>query len=144
MTVMEQGDEIVLLFECQHAVDQIGIIPLVQDHNIGFSQFLLEKMLELSVRRLVKANVQLGIGSPEAIDGLNRALALMLHQVRQRPTSQLLVAPDPVTHPSQLASQAAQEVGVAVVPVGDQGMGKERDVEFLFHAAATAAGAKVR
>src|SRR5579859_6529093 len=134
MAVMKQGDEAKFLLQGQHLVHHLWIIPLMQQDNVGFSEFVFKELLKIRVTGFVETDVQLGIGAPKSVNGFNGALAFLLHQVGERPRAQLFIAAHSVSHAHKLAHQPTQKMGVAVVPVRDHGMGKERDIELLLHA----------
>src|ERR1044071_4443713 len=144
MAVMKQGDETKLLLQGQHPVHHLRIIPLMQQDNVGFSELVFKEFLEIRVTGFVEADVQLGIGAAECVDGFNGALAFLLHQVGERPRTQLFIAAHSVSHAHKLAHQPAQKMGIAVVPVRDHGMSKERDIELLLHALSVWAGTRLR
>src|SRR5260221_14646767 len=143
MAVMKQRDEAVLLLERKNAVHYVGIVPLVQQHQLCVSQFLVKKLREFAVPRLVKAYVQFWIDAAEGVNRFNGALAFILYQVGERPRPPLLIAVHFMPHADPLAPEPAQEMGVAVVPVRDQGVGKKRDFELLLHALMARAGTTV-
>ena len=85
MAVMKQGDEAEFLLQGQHLVHHLRIIPLMQQNNVGFSEFVFKEFLKIIVTGFIEADVQLGIGAAESINGFNGALAFLLHQVGERP-----------------------------------------------------------
>src|SRR5262249_55653712 len=108
----------------------------MEQHQVNVFEFLLEKLPKTFMRRLIKPDVQLRIRGAEAVDGGNGAGPFMLHQIGQRPATQFLIAADAVSHARELAHQAAQKMRITVVPVRDQRMREQRNVESLFHATA--------
>jgi hypothetical protein len=80
----------------------------------------------------VLARAQRGEGARE---GQERPLALLGHEVAPAPAVQGLQRQGLVAAGLEVAQDAAQEVGVAVVPVGDERVGVEQEAH---HAAAAA------
>ena len=75
------------------------------------------------------------------IDGLDGALAFATHEVGQRPGAEFFVRPNFMAHASQGARQPPQKMGVAMVPIRNQRVAKQRNVELGVHAVSAAAGA---
>src|SRR6185312_13177369 len=140
MAIMEQRDEAELLFQREHLVYDLRIIPLVQQNEISLFQFLFQKPGKLRVTRFIETDVEFGISAAEGIDGLNCPLAFLLHQVCERPCTQLFITTHVVAHPYQFPHQPAQKVGIAMVPVRDNGVGKQSDIKLLAHALSACAG----
>src|SRR5262249_49747647 len=69
----------------------------------------------------------------EIVDLRHGTFAFAAHEVAQRPRTQLLIAAQAVAHAGEGARQTAQEVGVAVVPVGNPGMGEIAQCELAGH-----------
>src|SRR5262249_36133380 len=88
------------------------------------------------MRGLVKPDVKLRIRGAETVYCGNGAGAFMPHQIGQGPAPQFLIAADTMSHARQLTHQAAQKMRVAVVPVRDQRMREQRNVEPRSHATA--------
>src|ERR1041385_3594882 len=141
MAVMEQSNEAELFLQSEHLIDHLRIIPFVQQHQMSFFQFLVKKLGELVAAGPVKADIEFRISAAERINGLNGALAFLLHQVRKRPGIQFLITAHRVPHADQFTHQSAQKMSVAVVPVRDNGMSEKRDIELLTHALSASAGA---
>src|SRR5580765_4696424 len=79
MAVMKQRDKAILLFQSQHAVHYLRVVPLMQQNDIYLSELLFKKLLEFTVAGFVKADVQLRIRAAKGINGFNGAFAFRLH-----------------------------------------------------------------
>src|SRR6185312_11578260 len=143
VAIMEQCDEAELFLQREHLVHHLRIVPLMQQDEVCFFQFLFEKMGKLGVTGLVETNIELRVSAAERINGLNGALALLLHQVGKRPRTQLFITSHGVAHADQFTHQPAQKMGIAMVPVRNNGMGKKGDIELLTHALRAWTGARL-
>src|SRR6185437_2431354 len=112
----------------------------MKKHYVSFLEFRFEEPVEVSIRGLIETDVQFRISSPEAINRVDGALAFLLHQIGERPASQLFIAANAVPHPDQFAHEPTQEMGVAVVPVRKQSMREHRDIARLTPPLTTSAG----
>ena len=94
--------------------DEVGLVPLVDQDEVGPVQRPVE----------VREGAGVGLGLGQVGVGLapapERRLALVADQVLAAPAGGGLEDPDLVAAGAQLAHDAAQEVGVAVVPAGGQ------------------------
>src|SRR5207237_8965796 len=75
----------------QNCVHHFGVVPLVEQHNIGTAQFLPRKLPEVDPG-VEKPYVEAGKRFPEKIDGRACCVRPFLHQIAQRPRINFLVA----------------------------------------------------
>ena len=118
MGVVEQETEAAGAAQPQQRLEQGGVLggrPLVEDDHVHPVQLGAQGPLEL-VRRLpgVESHVDEGEAAAE-LD--QRAQAGAGDEVGHRPAGGLLVADRPVAQACQGAHEAAEDVGVALVPV---------------------------
>ena len=99
--------------------DQRRLVPFVDDDEVGIGQGQVELQ-----RVLVGARAKLRIGFAVRRE---TGLAVIVQEVLEAPRMARLVRLDLVPLGDQLAQHAAQEMGVAVVPAGAQGMGEIDD-----------------
>src|SRR6185437_154330 len=107
--------------------NQLGRIPLVQDDDTG----TLQHAIEIEVRRVIEGAAQ---SRKSGVEGVDRRIALLLAQVPQAPARQRLEYADLVSTRHQLACHSAQEVRIAVIPVGDQRVAEENESKAVRHA----------
>jgi hypothetical protein len=105
------------------AAHQLGRVPLMNEHQVGVA----EGDVEIQVGRVVGAGEEVGV---EIVEAAQRREAVLLNEVSQAPVVQSLVDQHLVPAVAKRAGHAAQEVGVAVIPVGEEGVVEEDD----FHA----------
>src|ERR1051326_3359151 len=139
MRVVEEGAKTQLLLEREDLVRDFRLAPFVDDDNVGAAKVLLREFREGGVI-VVEVNIEPRIYTPELVDRADGALALILHEVGQRPGAQLLVTFHLVADLAKRAGEAAQKMRVAVVPVGNPRMSEIMNVQLLTHATATPAG----
>ena len=99
---------------------QRRLVPLVHDDEVGPR----EAGVEVERRRVVGGGAQAREGGGEGRLGVEPCLGL---QVAPAPAVQRLEHLDGMAAGLQLADDAAQEMGVAVVPAGNQGVDEEDD-----------------
>src|SRR5690349_23551843 len=107
----------------------------MDENDVGALQFRLSECPKTPAR-LVEADIQLGKGALEPLDCSMCPAILLLLQVRKRPSTLLFIAPHLVPEANQLACQAAQEVRVAVIPVGIPGVREDAEAQAAAHATA--------
>ena len=129
--VEEQGEVVAAPPEPADLGDQGGVVPLVDDDEVGAVHHRLEVRAGGEAGR-----AQLGIG---VAPGLEPLLAMVLAEILEAPGAFRFVGLDVVAERDQLAQHAAQEVGVAVVPAGGEAVGEVDDP----HAAALGAADSV-
>jgi hypothetical protein len=130
MGVVEEEGELAALGPC--AADrghEGGLVPFVDEDEVGAVQGLVEVGL-ISVEGAGQAR----IGRLPAAKAL---LPLVADEVDKAPTGRGLVSVDLVAQGRQLTGNAAQEVGVAVIPAGGKRVAEKVDP----HAAGLLAGA---
>src|SRR5581483_7073695 len=121
MRVVKQDSEAELALELEDSVDDFRLVPFVDDDHVGAAQVFQRKLSEGGVV-VIELDIQLGVNAAKLIHGINGAIALDAHQVGERPGAELLVAAHCVALAHESARQAAQKMGVAVVPVGNPGV----------------------
>src|SRR6266481_822541 len=132
MSVMQQRFKAVFRLERQNAVHHQGLVPFVDEDNICVLQLLFQKLLKVFLR-IVKTNIEFGIGMAERINGLDGPFAFLADKIGQRPGAQLFITPGLMAHADKLAHESAQKMRVSVVPVGNKRMTKKCDAELLLH-----------
>ena len=142
VAIMKQSDEAIFLLQGQNAIDHKGIIPFVQKNDVGFSQLFAQEFLKI-FGSLIEAYVQLRVAAAEMVNGLNGAFPFMSHEIGKRPGTKLFIAAHLVPLAHQFAHKAAQKVDIPVVPIRDQGMAEQSDIQFLFHAGSAFTGIRV-
>src|SRR6185369_15708884 len=122
MGVVKQQLVLAALFAVSpDAPDQIVVVPLVHNDGLGTAQ----RAVEIQLRGLIGNTLQARISRMKSLDGCS---AGVLEQVHQAPAICRLIDRNFVAPRLQLPGVAAQEMGVAVVPVGNEGMIKQRDL----------------
>ena len=101
--------------------DEGRLVPLVHQHDVC----TVGRRLDVELLRVVEDGPQLGKGAAELVHG---AEAVLLEKVAAAPAVARLEDAHGVAAPHELARDAAQEMRVAVVPVGDDRVVEERDV----------------
>ena len=129
--VEQQGEAAAAHPRAAERGDQCGIVPLVDDDEIGVRE---QRGGIIALREGLRA--QLGIGRRI---GVQSCLAMIGQQIGKAPRARRLQRQDIMTPRHELAQDAAQEVGVAVIPAGAQRMGEIADL----HAAAARIGSSV-
>ncbi|GAC1648307.1 MAG: hypothetical protein NVS9B15_06990 [Acidobacteriaceae bacterium] len=104
-------------FKRKNLVDEGRVIPFVDDGDIAVSQVLIEEGGQSFVA-VIELDLQVGVGGPELVDGGDGTVTLRLDEIAERPRSEFFEAVDFVTAIHKCLDQAAEEVGVAVVPIG--------------------------
>jgi hypothetical protein len=99
---------------------ELGRVPLVHEHEIG----TVERGVEIDVGGVVQLAPECRVGGPVRLDGVGAALR---DEVRDAPRVARLEHGDREPAREQLGDDAAEEVRVAVVPVGAQGVHEEHD-----------------
>jgi len=102
-------------------LDQLGLVPLVDEDEVG----VVEGGIEVEAPRVVGGALEVGEGAGEVVE---RRLALLAEEVFAAPAIGRLVDRHLVPALLQLGDDPAEEVGVAVVPVGDQRVGEVGDL----------------
>ena len=105
------------------AAHQLGRVPLVDQHQVG----AVQGAVEVERRQVVEMAREVRIDAAEA--GERRLAPLLREQVGAAPAVARLLDLDAVPALPQGPAIAAQEVGVAVVPVRLQRVAEEDDVE---------------
>ena len=113
------------------ALDQGRLVPFMHQHDIG----AVERPIQIEPCGVVDGDRQIGIGLAPRFE---RRLALLGNQIAGAPPIRRLERPDRDAAALTFAEHAAQEMRVAVVPVGSQRMAKQH--EFRHHATSRCAG----
>ena len=108
---------------CTDRRDERVVVPLVHEHEVAPSG---ERGIQVEVATVV-AGADAGELRVGLLEGANRPSPCSFDEVHDAPRVARLVDTDRVTAGNQVRRDAAQEVGVAVVPVGDQGMAEDYD-----------------
>src|SRR5581483_9928966 len=132
VSVMKEHSEAQLRFQRKDGRGEFGSIPLVDEHHIGPGQ-LGGKKLAHAIVQPVKANIELRKGLAETGQSFGRTVALQ-RKISDGPAVALFVAAHFVSKIEKLLRQPAQEVGVAMVPVGEPRMGKDPETQTPVHA----------
>jgi hypothetical protein len=100
--------------------DEVRLVPLVGQDRVGAVQRGVE----------VERGVENGRGQVRVRSqgGGEARLAVIAQEVLDAPGAVRLVGRDPVAGRGQLPQHAAQEMGVAVVPAGAEGVGEDDDL----------------
>jgi hypothetical protein len=106
------------------ARDQLGRVPLMHQHQFG----VLQHGVEIQPCRIIKTPFEFRIGGVHAGD---RCLALILAQLAQAPAIGGLIGHHLMAARLQLTHDAAQEVGIAVIPVRYQRVIEQDDAHGL-------------
>jgi hypothetical protein len=101
--------------------DQLGLVPLVDEDEVG----LVEGGVDVEFPRVVGSGLEVREGAGELAQ---RLLAVLALEVGAAPAVGRFVDRHLVPAVLQLGGDAAEEVGVAVVPVGDQRVGEDDDL----------------
>gem|GEM_PF-4568549 len=121
--VVEEGDEVVTAAGVADAFDELGGVPLVDDDEVG----VFDGFVEIEGCGVVGDAFEEWIGGVEASDGI---FAVFFAEVFDAPGVGGFVDEDLVSARDELRGVTAEEVGVAVIPVGDQRVVEKAD----FHA----------
>jgi hypothetical protein len=105
------------------ARDDLRRVPLVDEHHAHAVQRVVEVLVVQLLRR-VGGDRDRRIVAGEARQRLN---AVIGNQVRGAPAAGWLEGAHLVASADQLADNATQKVGIAVVPVRSQGMAEQRE-----------------
>ncbi len=100
--------------------DQLGLVPFMDQDQIG----AIQGPLQIELDAPVGLDRQLGKGGLRHLD---RGLAGIFGLILPAPAVFRLEGPDLVAERLQLAHDAAQEMDVAVVPAGEQGVAEQDD-----------------
>ena len=112
--VVEQRADAQRIAQPAEQPDHLRNVPLVHQGNINPSQLQARPSLEIRAK-LVPLEVEIRKSERKLVDrpGVDR------QQIGQRPVVSLFVADHAVAAGLQRAHQTPQEMGVAVVPIGD-------------------------
>ena len=124
--VVKQQDEGTLAAQLPEPRHEPGIVPFMRDHEVRPAHGLHQ----IKIPRVVNARFQLGICLMEELANL---VAVIADEICPAPRVRRLVNEHLVAGGQQLGGNAAEEVGVSMVPIGNQGMIEHDD----FHDAAT-------
>src|SRR3546814_14747880 len=91
---------------------ELRLGPLVHDDHVR----AVEHIVQVEIVEAVGRRPQIGEGTVEAVDRLR---AVLRHQMAPRPAVERLADANLVSSALQLANDAAQEMRIAVVPVGN-------------------------
>ena len=128
--VVKKRSEAVAFARGQNGANHFRRVPFMHDHDVRVAQFFIEKGLE-TLRRIAAA-VQVGKGGAEFAQGLLRSR--LFQQVDIRPAVLRFVAADFVAQSPEFVGKAAEEMSVAVIPVGAPGMREESKPQRRTHA----------
>jgi len=102
--------------------DERVIVPLVHEHEVGAGERRIQVQTVTVVASADPGELRVG-----SFEGRNRRLTLLLDEVHDAPRVARFVDADGVTAGDQVGHDAAQEVRVAVVPVGDERVAEDYD-----------------
>jgi hypothetical protein len=108
--VVEKEVEAVAEAGVADAVDEVGGVLLVNENEVG----VFEDRVEVHEVGVVGAGTEVGVDVVEAAQG---GEAVLLDEIMKAPVVEGLVDEHVVATATELAGYAAEEVGVAVVPV---------------------------
>jgi hypothetical protein len=118
--VEQQGEAAPGLAQVADAGDEVRRCPFMHDHHVGVVQ-----------RRCVvepgSVSGDRQVGKPDS-EALERSGAMVRDQVRAAPSVFRLQHPCQMTAPFQIRQDTPEKVRIAVVPVGDHGMGVEDEL----------------
>jgi len=118
--VVEKQGKVAVAAEAAEAGDEVRSGPFVDDNDIGI--VYCRSMIEA---RSILLRAQVGEVNDEPGYGLR---SLIFHQIAAAPAVCRLKRQHVVTAAEEIAHDAAEEVGVAVVPVGDEGVSVEDEL----------------
>jgi hypothetical protein len=119
--VVEEEAEAAFVFAVlADALDEGVVVPFVNEDQVGAG----EGVVEVERLEVVGEAGEVGVGVVEFMDGF---FAVFFAEVFDAPGVAGLIDADVVAAREELADDSAKEVGVAVVPVGDEGVIEEDD-----------------
>ena len=105
--------------------NQLWTAPLVHQHEPG----ALQRCVQIGQHARVGLGCELGIGAPPFFQGLR---AVITREIRPAPAVDRLKRARLMPFRLQRTDDPAQEVRVAVVPVGDEGVREENEAHGIF------------
>ncbi len=100
---------------------ELRLIPLVHDHDVG----AIERFIQIESGRIVERAAQTRVSR---LEGIQRPIPMAFAQIAQTPAANRLEYLDAMPPVHQLGHDAAQEVRIAVVPVGHQRVIEQNEI----------------